>query len=167
VTIAENGSVTASITLDDTPTLWIGNVAHYAVTGGYIQFGDGADSIREVFKAREGAAWNLDENFFQFRDDFTDGSSDGAIDWSLTTNLPGFPTPPTFNAPTPLETRFVNGNTPVRDAFNTSRPHIVSLSVRTAPVPEPGAWMMMMLGFAAIGGAARRRRSAEARLDAC
>ena len=32
------------------------------------------------------------------------------------------------------------------------------------PVPEPATWAMMLVGFGAIGGAMRRRRTAQARL---
>jgi hypothetical protein len=32
----------------------------------------------------------------------------------------------------------------------------------TAPVPEPATWAMMLIGFGAIGGAMRRRRTAGA-----
>jgi hypothetical protein len=38
----------------------------------------------------------------------------------------------------------------------------VSLALATASVPEPGTWMMMIIGFGAIGFAARRRASVRA-----
>ncbi|NJC04348.1 hypothetical protein GGQ97_000141 [Sphingomonas kaistensis] len=38
------------------------------------------------------------------------------------------------------------------------------IGISVAPVPEPGTWAMMLLGFAVVGASLRRRRSATARL---
>lgn len=42
----------------------------------------------------------------------------------------------------------------------TAGPATLTISRAVAAVPEPGTWAMMLLGFGAIGVAARRRRAA-------
>lgn len=40
---------------------------------------------------------------------------------------------------------------------NTDRAGIVTISAVTPAVPEPGTWLMMLVGFGAVGAALRRR----------
>jgi len=44
--------------------------------------------------------------------------------------------------------------------------HLDATAIETAPVPEPGTWALMIMGFGLAGGALRRRNTAPARVKA-
>ena len=70
----------------------------------------------------------------------------------------GDPSPPGVITPTPLSPGGGGGDRALPILPDTPRPD----ERRPAPMPEPGAWALMILGFGLVGALARRRRTRSA-----